>query len=131
MVYPDGVSTYSGSFSQGQFSGHGKLELKVETDNAKGKHSYNGGFKEGKMEGNGSFEHGLTKQKFGPVFSNNHYLTTGGSFSKGTTHLEKLDMKRSFHSQKLLLDLLNLPTAASLEEFVHHVNHNRQENFKK
>jgi hypothetical protein len=125
MMYPDGVSSYKGSFKAGQFSGHGTLELKVENESAKGKHVYTGGFKEGLMDGHGTFEHGLTHQKFGPSFSNNHYLTTGGSFSKGQTHLEKLDMKRSFHTQKLLLDLLNLPTAASLEEFVHHVNHNR------
>ncbi len=52
-----------------------------------GKHTYTGAFRDGKLEGSGSFEHGLTKAKFGPNFQNNHYITTGGAFTKGATHL--------------------------------------------
>jgi phosphomevalonate kinase len=39
-------------------------------------------------------------------------------------------MKRTFHSQKLLLDLFNLPTTKTLEDFINHVNHHRQESEK-
>ena len=39
-------------------------------------------------------------------------------------------MKKSFHTMKILLDLYNLPSSAALEDFVHHVNHFRQETFK-
>lgn len=58
-------------------------------------------------------------------------MSTGGAFSKGQTHHEKLDMKRTFHSQKLLLDLFNLPTTQALDDFINHVNHHRQETEKK
>jgi hypothetical protein len=40
-------------------------------------------------------------------------------------------MKRTFHSQKLLLDLFNLPTTQALEDFISYVNHHRQETEKK
>jgi hypothetical protein len=63
--------------------------------------------------------------KFGPTFQNNHFITTGGAFTKGATHLQKLDMKKSFHTMKILLDLFNLPTNEDLEKFVQHVNHFR------
>ena len=51
MVYPDGTSTYLGSFNHNVFSGSGKLTLKSENG---GKHVYTGGFRDGKLEVRGS-----------------------------------------------------------------------------
>lgn len=133
MIYPDGVSSYTGSFRNDAFNGNGQLTLKCsnQEDTVTSKHSYSGGFKEGKLEGSGSFEHGLTGQKFGPNFANNHFVTTGGAFSKPDTHQNRLDMKKSFYTQKLLLDILNLPSINMQEEFVSKVNNFRQQSLKK
>ena len=47
MIFPDGVSTYTGAFRGNQFHGQGSLNLKVTEGTTSGKHVYTGGFKEG------------------------------------------------------------------------------------
>lgn len=73
LIFPDGVSQYIGGFRNNVFEGQGDLVLKVGEG---APHHYTGGFKEGKLEGKGKFEHGLTKQSFGPDFSNDHFIYT-------------------------------------------------------
>lgn len=89
MIYPDGVSSYQGSYKAGVINGNGTLNIKCTSEDGahNGKHSYTGGFRDGKLEGQGQFDHGLTKMRFGPNFQNNHFTSTGGAFTKGTTHL--------------------------------------------
>jgi hypothetical protein len=63
MMYPDGVSSYKGSYKNNAFNGNGQLNLKCSNPEGtvNGKHSFTGGFRDGKLEGQGQFEHGLTK----------------------------------------------------------------------
>ena len=86
MVFPDGLSTYKGSYNGNKFQSKGTLNLKVSDGKNSGIHSFTGNFVDGMLDGEGKFEHGITKQKFEPKFNFNHFVSTGGAFSKGKTH---------------------------------------------
>lgn len=134
LIYPDGVSQYTGSFKNNVFHGQGVLALKCA--NAEGtvtsKHLYQGGFREGKMEGLGSFEHGLTKQTYGPDFSNNHYLaqnifSDSFSMTRRSVSPKSIDAAKK---DKVPLDLMNLPTKQAKDEFLTRVHKYRKDTAK-
>ena len=126
LLYPDGVSQFVGQFKNNVFNGVGQLSLKCSNDEGtvNGKHTYIGGFRDGKLEGQGAFEHGLTRQTFGPDFSNNYYAASTGadslSFHNQQHSHSGARPNESMH--KVLLDLFNLPSTSSQEDFIHKVN---------
>lgn len=93
-----------------------------------GKHVYTGSFKEGMLQGQGSFEHGLTKQVFGPDFSNNYFLAEPPAdphkakrrTQSPTTSPRSQTSKQQHNEQppKILLDLFNLTSAGSKDEYL-------------
>ena len=101
---------------------------------ATGKHHYTGHFKEGKLDGSGKFEHGLTKQSFGPEFSNDHYLHTMQTNKISERRLRNLS-PRSFtqatmEAPKVFMDLFNLPSKASQEDFLTKVTTYREDSLR-
>lgn len=132
LIFPDGVSQYTGSFRHDKFSGQGILQVKCQTENGNvSKHKYKGTFKEGKLEGHGSFEHGLIKETFGPDFSNNHFVSQ--VIMDSYTHRRSMSPHNTEQNfvPKVMLDLFNLQNQAQQNEYMQRVNKNRFETAKR
>jgi hypothetical protein len=108
--------------------------LKCEDGSVSGVHTYKGSFRDGKLDGKGLFEHGLTKQTFGPNFSMDHFIHTVALDPISSRRARNLSPRSLAHNQapppKVLLDLFNLPTTTSQQDFIKRVNKHREDSLR-